>query len=128
MPDQKEHWFSFLLTSSFYINDGVFILLIREELESATHLMIHDRLAQLVLLMHVGNSNADQTTDAMLFPPRLLDTYDSCNLPANILFNNEDIYVHFIDKFKCLGSHITPALKSKGLDGSPKALPRGQRC
>ena len=87
------------MTLSFYVDDGVFIFLSRDNLKS------------FYVFPLCRTPNATSKTEAMYFPPRLLDTYASPKLPANIHFNNGENHVQFTDKLKYLGVIITPALK-----------------
>ena len=120
------------MTSSFYVNDDVLTFLGREHLESTVHMIILPNLVSRCMCWELKCKIEDQS---YALPPRLLDTYDSPELPANILFinNGENLVT---DKSKYLGCLIAPALiedlkiherDKKATDVSPKTFLHGQK-
>ena len=62
--------------------------------------------------MHLGSDSIKSKSEAMYFPPSLKqarDNFTNNRLPEDILLANEK-KVHFTNKFKYLGSFITPLL------------------
>jgi len=60
--------------------------------------------------MHVGSTSAKSKSEAMLFPSSLTQAKSQKTLPKNFDLNNGNNHVQFSNKFKCLGSIITPCL------------------
>ena len=64
------------------------------------------------LIMHLGSNTVKSKSEAMFFPASLKQArndFDNNILPEDILLTNNK-KVHFVNKFKYLGSIITPLL------------------
>jgi hypothetical protein len=122
----------FTFSSSFYVDDSFFLFQTKSQLEEAvTELDRH--FARFGLIMHLGTPNVRSKSEAMYFPPSLKqarEEFEKNILPENILLPGNK-KIHFVNKFKYLGSLITPMLnedleidtrikKAKSLMGAAK--------
>ena len=92
-----------------YVDDGTFLFSTLTEMKDATQ-TIHDHFARFRLQMHIGSKKAKSKTEAMFFPSSLIQAESQKTLPENFDLNNGANHVQFTDKFKYLGSMITPCL------------------
>ena len=101
----------FEFTSSFYVDDSFFVFETRQELlQAITELDKH--FARFGLIMHLGSETTKSKSEAMFFPTSLKQARsDQTNnhVPEELLLPNNK-KVHFVSRFKYLGSIITPLL------------------
>jgi hypothetical protein len=101
----------FFFSSSFYVDDSFFIFQTRQELQQAI-IDLDKHFARFGLIMHLGSENTKSKSEAMFFPSSLKqarnDFLDN-KLPEDLLLPNGK-KVHYVNKFKYLGSIITPLL------------------
>jgi hypothetical protein len=102
---------SFSFSSSFYIDDSFFCFQTRQELHQATA-DLNNHFARFGLIIHIGSNTAKSKSEAMFFPATLkqakLEVLNNI-MPEDLTLPN-DKKVHFMHKFKYLGSTITPLL------------------
>mmetsp|Transcript_1493 Transcript_1493/g.2313 ORF Transcript_1493/g.2313 Transcript_1493/m.2313 type:complete len:881 (+) Transcript_1493:452-3094(+) len=101
----------FFFNSSFYVDDSFFLFQSRSELHQAIT-EINEHFSRFGLTMHLGSGTVKAKSEAMYFPPSLkLAKYEFVNniLPDDIILENGK-KVHYVNKFKYLGSFITPLL------------------
>jgi len=101
----------FLFNSSFYVDDSFFLFATRQELQQAIE-DIDQHFARFGLIMHLGSQTSKSKPEAMFFQSSLQQArndVDNNVLPEDIILSNGK-KVHFISKFKYLGSIITPLL------------------
>ena len=101
----------FFFNSSFYIDDSFFLCQSKQELRE-TIIQLNEHFARFGLIMHLGSDSIKSKSEAMYFPPSLKQARDDLannHLPKDILLPNGK-KVHFTNKFKYLGSLITPLL------------------
>ena len=122
----------FSFSSSFYIDDSFLLFQSKEHLHQAI-IELDKRFARFSLIMQIGSSKTKSKPEAMFFPTSLKqakEEFDQNILPDKLLLPN-DKNVHFVNKFKYLGSIITPMLnedveiearisKAKSLMGAAK--------
>ena len=98
--------------SSFYVDDSFFVFQTRQELLQAI-IDLNKHFARFGLIMHLRSNNIKSKSEAMYFPPSLKQAnidVDNNTLPENLLLP-DNRKVHYVNKFKYLGSIITPLLK-----------------
>jgi len=100
---------AFQIDDLLYVDDGTFLFSTLTEMKEALQ-TIHDHFAKFRLQMHVGSTNAKSKTEAMFFPSSLTHTKSQKTLPKNFDLNNGNNHAQFTDKFKYLGSIVTPCL------------------
>ena len=102
---------TFSFNSSFYVDDSFFVFQTRQELQQAI-IDLDKHFARFGLIMHLGSENTKSKSEAMFFPFSLKqarnDFLDN-KLPEDLLLPNGK-KVHYVNKFKYLGSIITPLL------------------
>ena len=122
----------FSFNSSFYVDDSFFLFQSKEQLHQAI-IELDKHFARFGLIMHLGSSKIKSKSEAMFFPASLKqakEEFDHNILPDKLLLPN-DKNIHFVNKFKYLGSIITPMLnedveietrisKAKSLMGAAK--------
>jgi hypothetical protein len=110
---------SFDFHSSFYVDDSFFIFNNRHELHNAL-ILLNKHCASFGLLMHVGSSTTKSKTECMFFLSTLnlaISQLESNLLPENLIVPN-DGQIHFVTKFKYIGSLITPLLNKEAEIGA----------
>jgi hypothetical protein len=101
----------FYFNSSFYVDDSFFIFQTRQELHQAI-IDLDNHFARFGLIMHLGSDKIKSKSEAMFFPSSLKQAridFSNNTLPEDILLPNNK-KVHYVNKFKYLGSIITPLL------------------
>ena len=101
----------FEFVSSFYVDDSFFVFETRQELQQAT-IELNEHFARFGLIMHLGNETTKSKSEAMFFPASLKQARsDQANdhVPEELILPNNK-KVHFVNRFKYLGSIITPLL------------------
>ena len=101
----------FTFNSSFYVDDSFFLFQTKQQLEQAI-IDLDEHFSRFGLIMHLGTASTKSKSEAMYFPPSLTqakEDFDNNTLPEGIyLPGNKKI--HFVNKFKYLGTIITPLL------------------
>lgn len=101
----------FIFNSSLYIDDSLFCFQTRQELHQAT-IKLNAHFARFGLTMHVGSNASKSKSEAMFFPASLKQAKQE--VADNVLLEDLTLpggkTVHFVHKFKYLGSIITPLL------------------
>ena len=101
----------FSFNTSFYVDDSFFLFHSRSELHQAiTQLDKH--FSRFGLIMHLGSNSIKSKSEAMFFPASLKQArhdFENNILPDDIILSDNK-KVHFVNKFKYLGSLITPLL------------------
>ena len=105
----KKNQSSFQIDNLLYIDDGAFLFESLDDLKSATQ-TIHDHFSKFGLQMHSGTKNQKSKTEAMYIPASLMAASCKSTLPLEFKINGEVNTIHFANKFKYLGSIITPCL------------------
>ena len=101
----------FTFNSSFYVDDSFFLFQTKQQLEQAI-IELDKHFARFGLIMHLGSPNTKSKSEAMFFPSSLKQAKEDFNnniLPQKILLP-DDKNIHFVNKFKYLGTIITPLL------------------
>ncbi len=102
---------TFDFRSSFYVDDSFFIFSNKPELSQAL-IKLNKHFARFGLTMHIGSSTTKSKTECMFFPAYLnlaIDQAQKNLLPENFSLPDNS-QIHFVNKFKYLGSIITPLL------------------
>ena len=111
------------LPFTLFVDDTAFIFDSREEM--ATHLpFLHKQFGRFGLLMHVGTVDPAASdpakqlipskTECMFFPARHSALSKDDLVPERIFFGeNNQLHVHYTDKFKYLGSRLVPLLSDE---------------
>ena len=124
----------FYFNSSFYVDDSFFIFQTRHELLQ-TIIQLDKHFSRFGLIMHLGSEKSKSKSEAMFFPASLKQAKNESDnniLPADLLLPNNK-KVHYVTKFKYLGSIITPLLnedieiqtriaKAKSIMGASKSF------
>jgi hypothetical protein len=124
----------FSFNSCFYIDDSFFLFQSKQQLHQAV-IELDKHFARFGLIMHLGNPSTKSKSEAMFFPASLKQAKEDLSnntLPENLLLPNNK-HIHFTNKFKYLGSTITPLLnedieietrisKAKSLMGAAKSF------
>ena len=101
----------FNCNSSLYVDDSFFCFQTRQELHQAT-IELNAHFAHFGLIMHVGSNASKSKSEAMFFPASLKQAKQEIAdgiLPKDFTLPSGKM-VHFVHKFKYLGSIITPLL------------------
>ena len=101
----------FFFNSSFYVDDSFFLFNSRSELHQAI-IELDKHFSRFGLIMHLGSNTVKSKSEAMFFPASLKQArhdFENNILPSDILLSDTK-KVHFTNKFKYLGSIITPLL------------------
>mmetsp|Transcript_22629 Transcript_22629/g.32396 ORF Transcript_22629/g.32396 Transcript_22629/m.32396 type:complete len:650 (+) Transcript_22629:1533-3482(+) len=101
----------FTFNSSFYVDDSFFLFQTKQQLEQAIIDLDH-HFTRFGLIMHLGTPKTKSKSEAMYFSPSLKqakEDFDNNVLPEDI-FLPDNKKIHFVNKFKYLGSIITPLL------------------
>jgi len=99
---------SFQVDNLLYVDDGAFLLRTLNELKIASQ-TIHDHFSKFGLQVHVG-TNKQIKNRSNVCPPSLLLAMNQTELPPSFKLNDGKNDIHFTNKFKYLGSIITPCL------------------
>ena len=102
----------FYFNSSFYVGNSFFIFQTHHELLQAI-LQLDKHFSRFCLIMHLGSEKSKSKSEAMFFPASLKQAKNESDnniLPADLLLPSNK-KVHYVKKFKYLGSIITPLLK-----------------
>jgi hypothetical protein len=97
--------------SSFCVDNSFFMFNNRHQLYNAL-ILLNKHCACFGLSMHIGSSTTKSKTECMFFPATLnlaIFQLESNLLPDNFIPPN-DGQIHFVTKFKYVGSLITPLL------------------
>jgi len=101
---------TFSVNSSFYVDDGIFLLATQHEAEQTAQL-IYDHLDHFGLQMHVGSPKQRSETEAMFFPSTLAQAKQQTKSEKpNIMLNENKNNIHFTSSFKYLGAFLMPDL------------------
>jgi hypothetical protein len=99
-----------LLNNLLYVDDGAFIFTNREDMEKAAGL-IFDHFAKFGLIMHIGTNGKKSKTEAVYYPPKLLNEGEEPKVKITETFPVKHGYVGFTENFKYLGSLINSDLR-----------------
>ena len=97
--------------TSFYVDDSFFLFSTKQELQQAIE-TLDKHFARFGLIMHLGSKKQKSKSEAMYFPPSLQQAqhdFENNILPEDIILADGK-KVHFVNRFKYLGSIITPLL------------------
>ena len=97
---------------TLFVDDGAFLFDNRQDISDGIPFIV-DHFRRFGLLVHIGTTDANgkmikSKTEAMYFPAHTPDDLETL-VPATIHFGSGN-HVHYTDKFKYLGSRLTPLL------------------
>ena len=96
-----------------YVNDGASAFSTKhstkQDLENGVK-QLHNPLAKFGLQMHDGSENAKSKTKAMYVPPSIEEAQANEDVPQSITMSQGENDIHFMRKFRYLGSIIAADL------------------